>query len=75
MDDIGIWQHKVLAASDEELRALHEADYLGLTDINEGWRAYVRIIQDEILRRGIDCDLNKLSPPSARFKIPRSKMA
>lgn len=54
MDDFETWEHKVTTASDDELWALHEADYLGLTVLNEDWRAFIRVVQEEMHRRGIE---------------------
>ena len=56
MDEIQTWRDKITTASDDELRALHEAGYLGLAAINEDWRFFIQIIQDEVHRRGIAAD-------------------
>lgn len=52
MNDIDIWRLKVTEVSDEELRFLRDADYLGLADA--GLTHYVSIVQEEMQRRGFE---------------------
>jgi hypothetical protein len=54
MDDIVNWRHKVRLATDEELVALRQADYLGLRNTHDPDRnVYIRIVEEEIQLRGI----------------------
>ena len=54
MADIDTWKDKVHSAPDEELTALLDADYLGLWYAEgEYWLAYIRIVEEELTRRGL----------------------
>ena len=56
--DLKEWKTNVRSAPDEDLRALQDAAYLGLTLKGNGFReryaAYIDAVEDEIRRRGIN---------------------
>jgi hypothetical protein len=64
MDDVVNWRHKVRLATDEELVALRQADYLGLRNTHDPDRnVYIRIVEEEIQLRGItDATLTDNTP-------------
>ena len=49
------WRDVIRRAPDEELLALHEADYLGFVRVESGhWRAVFDAVEDELRRRRVN---------------------
>ena len=68
MNDIEIWWcEKVTEASDEELCAFRDANYLGLADA--GLTPCVSIVHEEMQRRGIESRVSDRNKKTAAAKI------